>query len=127
EACPEIAPKTMRQAIIQIIVADVSMSLDNVLAVAGAAAQHTAVLMIGLLLSVALMGVAAGLIAGILRRHHWIAHVGLAIILGVGLVYDQARKQGVRGKGDRVRPPLHPAAPGLVDVGGNTSSFATAS
>jgi YjbE family integral membrane protein len=82
---PEIVPKTMRTAIVEIIVADVSMSLDNVLAVAGAAAQHTAVLIIGLLLSVALMGVAAGIIASILKRYHWIAYVGLAIILWVAL------------------------------------------
>jgi YjbE family integral membrane protein len=85
EPVPETVPKTMRQAIVEIIVADVSMSLDNVLAVAGAAAQHTAVLIIGLLLSVALMGVAAGIIAGILKRYHWIAYVGLAIILWVAL------------------------------------------
>jgi len=75
----------MRQAIVQIIVADVSMSLDNVLAIAGAAAQHTAVLIIGLVLSVALMGVAAGLIAGILKRFHWLAYVGLAVILWVAI------------------------------------------
>lgn len=77
--------KTLTQAVIQIVVADVSMSLDNVLAVAGAAAQHTVVLIIGLLLSVALMGVAAGIIAGILKRYHWIAYVGLAVILYVAL------------------------------------------
>ncbi|HVZ01680.1 MAG TPA: TerC family protein [Dongiaceae bacterium] len=85
ELLPGIVPKTMGQAIVEIIVADVSMSLDNVLAVAGAAAQHTWVLIIGLLLSVALMGVAAGIIAGILKRYHWIAYVGLAIILWVAL------------------------------------------
>ncbi len=65
EALPGAGPaKTMRQAIIQIILADVSMSLDNVLAVAGAAGEHMWVLVVGLLLSVGLMGAAATLIAG---------------------------------------------------------------
>ena len=77
--------KTMRQAIIQIILADVSMSLDNVLAVAGAAGEHMWVLVVGLLLSVGLMGAAATLIAGLLKRYHWIAYVGLAIILWVAV------------------------------------------
>src|SRR5690606_26788842 len=73
EALPGAAPaKTMRQAIIQIIIADVSMSLDNVLAVAGAAAHHTWVLVVGLALSVALMGAAATVIASLLKRYHWI-------------------------------------------------------
>jgi YjbE family integral membrane protein len=85
EVLPGVVPKTMTQAIIQIVVADVSMSLDNVLAVAGAAAQHTVVLVIGLLLSVGLMGAAATVIAGFLKRHHWIAYVGLAIILWVAV------------------------------------------
>jgi YjbE family integral membrane protein len=86
EAIPGAAPgKTMRQAIIQIILADVSMSLDNVLAVAGAAGDHTWVLIVGLLLSVALMGAAATVIAGLLKRYHWIAYVGLAIILWVAV------------------------------------------
>jgi YjbE family integral membrane protein len=77
--------KSMRQAIVQIILADVSMSLDNVLAVAGAAGEHMWVLVVGLLLSVALMGAAATLIAGLLKRFHWIAYVGLAIILWVAV------------------------------------------
>jgi YjbE family integral membrane protein len=85
EALPGLVPKTMRQAILQIVIADVSMSLDNVLAVAGAAAQHTTVMVIGLLLSVGLMGAAATVIAGFLKRHHWIAYVGLAIILWVAV------------------------------------------
>lgn len=75
--------KTFRQAAIQIIVADVSMSLDNVLAVAGAAREHPAVLVIGLVLSIALMGLAASFIARLLGRFRWIAYVGLAIILYV--------------------------------------------
>ncbi|BAI75950.1 TerC-like integral membrane protein (plasmid) [Azospirillum sp. B510] len=77
--------KTLGQAVWQIVVADVSMSLDNVLAVAGAAREHLGVLVIGLTLSIALMGLAASLIARILHRHRWLAYVGLAIILYVAL------------------------------------------
>jgi YjbE family integral membrane protein len=84
--------KTMRQAVTQIIVADVSMSLDNVLAVAGVAREHAWVLVFGLVLSVAFMGLAAAVIARLLSRFHWIAYVGLAIILYVALrmIYDGA-------------------------------------
>jgi YjbE family integral membrane protein len=86
EALPGAPPaKTMRQAITQIVIADVSMSLDNVLAVAGAASEHPTVLIIGLVLSVGLMGAAATVIANLLKRFHWIAYVGLAIILWVAL------------------------------------------
>jgi YjbE family integral membrane protein len=77
--------KSLGQAVLQIVVADVSMSLDNVLAVAGAARQHEAVLVFGLVLSVGLMGVAAAVIARLLRRFRWIAYVGLAIIIYVAL------------------------------------------
>jgi YjbE family integral membrane protein len=77
--------KTLAQATWQIIVADVSMSLDNVLAVAGAARDHLEVLVFGLILSIALMGLAASFIARLLQRHRWIAYVGLAIILYVAL------------------------------------------
>lgn len=77
--------KTLRQAIIQIIIADVSMSLDNVLAVAGAAQHHFEALVIGLALSVVMMGVAASFIAGLLHRFRWIAWVGLVIILFVAV------------------------------------------
>ncbi len=69
-----------RRAILQIVVADISMSLDNVLAVAGAARGHLDVLVIGLLLSVALMGAAADLIARLLERWRWISYLGLAIV-----------------------------------------------
>ncbi|HEY1385151.1 MAG TPA: YjbE family putative metal transport protein [Dongiaceae bacterium] len=86
EVLPGAGPaKTVRQAIVQIVVADVSMSLDNVLAVAGAAQEHTVVLIIGLVLSVGLMGAAATVIANLLKRYHWIAYVGLAIILWVAV------------------------------------------
>ena len=77
--------KTFVQAAAQIVVADVSMSLDNVLAVAGAARDHPTVLVIGLILSIALMGVAANYIARLLGRYPWIAYIGLAIILYVSL------------------------------------------
>ncbi|HJR70020.1 MAG TPA: YjbE family putative metal transport protein [Gammaproteobacteria bacterium] len=85
-----LAPKTIRQAAIQIVVADVSMSLDNVLAVAGVAREHQWVLVFGLALSVAFMGLAAAVIARLLARFHWIAYVGLAIIFYVALrmIYD---------------------------------------
>ncbi|WP_448188292.1 TerC family protein [Azospirillum sp. sgz301742] len=77
--------KPMGVAIWQVIVADVSMSLDNVLAVAGAAREHLWVLAIGLVLSVGLMGAAASIIARLLNRFHWIAYIGLAVILYVAL------------------------------------------
>ena len=84
------AQKTMRQAVMQIIVADVSMSLDNVLAVAGAAREHAWVLIVGLALSVAFMGLAAGVIARLLGRYHWIAYIGLVIIfyVAVRMIFD---------------------------------------
>jgi YjbE family integral membrane protein len=81
----EVKGKTLRQAMTQIILADVSMSLDNVLAVAGAAHGRTWVLVVGLVLSVALMGLAAGLIARLLQKHHWIAWIGLLIVLYVAV------------------------------------------
>jgi YjbE family integral membrane protein len=77
--------KTLVQATWQIIVADVSMSLDNVLAVAGAAREHPMVMIFGLALSVAMMGVAASFIARLLQNHRWIAYVGLAVILYVAV------------------------------------------
>jgi YjbE family integral membrane protein len=77
--------KTFAQAAWQIVLADVSMSLDNVLAVAGAAHEHPSVLIFGLVLSVALMGVAASFIARLLNKHRWIAYVGLLVILYVAL------------------------------------------
>jgi YjbE family integral membrane protein len=77
--------KTLAQAAGQIIIADVSMSLDNVLAVAGAAREHPIALIFGLGLSIALMGVAASFIARLLQRHRWIGYFGLAIILYVAL------------------------------------------
>ena len=82
--------KTLRQATIQILVADLTMSLDNVLAVAGAAHDHPWVMAFGLVLSVALMGAAATWIARLLDRHRWIAYVGLILILYVAcmMIWD---------------------------------------
>jgi len=77
--------KTFAQAAWQILIADVSMSLDNVLAVAGAARDHPTALIFGLVLSILLMGLAANFIAGLLVKHRWIAYVGLAIILYVAI------------------------------------------
>jgi predicted tellurium resistance membrane protein TerC len=82
--------KTLRQAVTQILVADVSMSLDNVLAVAGAAKDHPYIMVIGLVFSVILMGVAATMIARLLEKHRWIAWVGLLVILYVAgaMIYE---------------------------------------
>jgi YjbE family integral membrane protein len=77
--------KSFAQAAWQIVVADISMSLDNVLAVAGAARDHPIVLVFGLALSIALMGIAASFIARLLNKHRWIAYVGLVVILYVSL------------------------------------------
>jgi len=79
-------PKTTRQAVMQIILADVSMSLDNVLAVAGIARENMTVLVIGLVLSIAFMGLAAQAISKILERHMWIAWFGIAVIFYVAVL-----------------------------------------
>jgi YjbE family integral membrane protein len=79
------AAKTFAGAAWAVAVADVSMSLDNVLAVAGAARDHPVVLVFGLVLSVALMGVAASIIARYIERYRWIAYVGLAVVVYVAL------------------------------------------
>jgi YjbE family integral membrane protein len=80
-----ISTREMRLAILQITIADLSMSLDNVLAVAGAAMNHVWVLAIGLLLSIALMGLAAAFIANLLQRHPWISYAGFIIVVYVAL------------------------------------------
>jgi YjbE family integral membrane protein len=89
EACAKDSPvsegATMRYAIIQIAAADLSMSLDNVLAVAGAAMHHFWVLVVGLALSVTLMGLAAHMIAHMLNKHRWIAYAGLFIVVYVAI------------------------------------------
>jgi len=82
--------KTVGRAITQIVVADISMSLDNVLAVAGIARDHTWVLVFGLTLSIAFMGFCATVLARWLQRYHWIAYVGLITILyvAVSMIWD---------------------------------------
>ena len=77
------APRSFARAAVQVALADLSMSLDNVLAVAGAARDHPTVLFFGLGLSVTLMAVAANLIARVIERHRWIAYAGLAVIVYV--------------------------------------------
>jgi YjbE family integral membrane protein len=86
--------KTFGQAALQIVAADVSMSLDNVLAVAGAAREHPIVLVFGLLLSITLMGVAANWVARLLQKYRWIAYIGLAIIFYVAceMIYRGAHE-----------------------------------
>lgn len=91
-------PKTFLTALLQILIADLSMSLDNVLAVAGAAREHPAVLVFGLLLSIVLMGMAATYVAKLLHRHPWVGYVGLAIVLFVSLkmIWEGHRQVVVR-------------------------------
>lgn len=88
--------KTVREAIWQVALADVSMSLDNVLAVAGAAGEHMSALVMGLLLSVVLMGVGAALIARLLQRHRWLGYLGLALIayVAVKMIMDGGMEIG---------------------------------
>jgi len=81
----EANAQMVRRAIVQIAAADLSMSLDNVLAVAGAARNHVVVLAIGLCLSIGLMGVAASIIAKLLNKHAWISYAGLFIVLYVAI------------------------------------------
>ncbi|MBV1834105.1 YjbE family putative metal transport protein [Novacetimonas pomaceti] len=79
------APGSLRNAIVRIIVADLSMSLDNVLAVAGAAGEHVGVLVTGLVVSVLMMAIAASLIARLLERYRWISWIGLLVVLAVAI------------------------------------------
>ena len=90
DAAPVKPPKNFRQAVIGVVIADLSMSLDNVLAVAGAAREHPWVLFFGLALSVTLMGLAANAIARLIERHRWVAYIGLAVILYVAgtMIHD---------------------------------------
>jgi len=90
---PPKKPRTMGQALLQILAADLTMSLDNVLAVAGAAREHPMVLIGGLLLSITLMGVAASWIARLLHRFRWIGYIGLAIVVYVAahMIWEGSR------------------------------------
>lgn len=82
--------KSFAAAVWAVAVADVSMSLDNVLAVAGAAREHPGILIVGLVFAVALMGVAANVIAKYIERYRWIAYIGLVVIVyvAVKMIYD---------------------------------------
>ena len=84
------AAKSFTGAVWAVAIADVSMSLDNVLAVAGAARDHPGILIVGLIFAVALMGVAANVIARYIERYRWIAYLGLAVIVYVAfkMIYD---------------------------------------
>lgn len=90
----QIPVKTTGAAVVQIAIADVSMSLDNVLAVAGAARDNAAILAFGLVFSVLLMGLAATFVASILHRFPWLNYIGLAIIALVAtiMIYDGAQQ-----------------------------------
>jgi YjbE family integral membrane protein len=98
---PVKEPLSYRQAIFQIVVADVSMSLDNVLAVAGAAGKSTVVLVIGLAVAIVLMAIASHFIAKLLVRHPWVTWVGLLIILFVALdmIYEGTHEVACKGYG----------------------------
>ncbi len=91
-----IAPKSLGRAMLQIAAADISMSLDNVLAVAGAAGEHPWVLVVGLLISVVLTGIASALIANLLNKYPWIAYAGLAVIayVAVDMIWRGAHEVG---------------------------------
>jgi YjbE family integral membrane protein len=89
-----VKPRSFRQALFQVVLADVSMSLDNILAVAGTARDHIWVLVAGLTLSVALMGVASTIVARVLDRYHWIAWIGLGIVafVAIRMIYDGSQE-----------------------------------
>ena len=113
--------KTFRQAFTQILIADLSMSLDNVLAVAGAAREHPMVLVFGLLLSIALMGIAASWIARLLHRYRWIGYVGLIIVLYVALhMIWQGHRDVVIDLGKT--PEYNAVAPAFLDIDPNSAS-----
>jgi len=90
EGAPVKPAKTFLQAAIQITIADLSMSIDNVLLVASIARENPALLFFGLSLSVVLMALAANLVAGLIQRYHWISYIGLVVILWVAgrMIYD---------------------------------------
>jgi YjbE family integral membrane protein len=107
--------KSFGAALLQIMIADVTMSLDNVLAVAGAAHEHPWIMVFGLVLSIALMGLAATFIARILTKHRWVGYVGLVIVLYVALhmIWDGARSVVVRT--DRMDA-FNASAPAFLDI-----------
>jgi YjbE family integral membrane protein len=110
-----IKRKSFGAALVQIMIADITMSLDNVLAVAGAAHEHPWIMVFGLVLSIALMGVAATFIAKLLTKHRWIGYVGLVIVLyvAVHMIWDGARSVIVRT--DRMDA-FNASAPAFLDI-----------
>ena len=113
---PHVVPaKSFRGALVQIMLADLSMSLDNVLAVAGAAREHPALLVFGLILSIALMGIAASWIARLLQRWRWIGYVGLLVVVYVALhmIWDGYR--GVVIDTNRTAQ-YNAAVPGMLQI-----------
>jgi YjbE family integral membrane protein len=116
-ASPHAKPKpaSLGRALVQILLADLAMSLDNVLAVAGAARQHPVVLAMGLLLSITLTGLVAGLIAKLLHRVRWIGYVGLAIVIYVALhmIWEGTRTVAIDTGETRV---YNKAMPGPLDI-----------
>jgi YjbE family integral membrane protein len=113
---PKVKPaKSFKSAFIQILIADVSMSLDNVLAVAGAAREHPGIMVFGLLLSIALMGIAATWIAKLLHKHRWIGYVGLAIVLYVALhmIWEGHREVVARTNSE---PGYNEVVPDFMDI-----------
>jgi YjbE family integral membrane protein len=108
--------KTFGAALLQIMIADVTMSLDNVLAVAGAAHDHPGIMVFGLILSIALMGVAATFIARLLNKYRWIGYVGLVIVLYVALhmIWDGYRSVVVRTGNLESHDT---SVPGFLDIG----------
>ncbi|HTI66067.1 MAG TPA: YjbE family putative metal transport protein [Caulobacteraceae bacterium] len=116
EPAPTRRPKSFREAFLQILVADVSMSLDNVLAVAGAARENPGVLVVGLVASIALMGLAASWIARLLHTHRWIGFVGLAIVFYVAVhMIWQGHRQVVADLDWTAR--YNAVAPGFLEIG----------
>ncbi len=101
------APKTFGRALLSIIIADVSMSLDNVIAVAGVARHNESIMAFGLVLSVLLMGVAASVIAGVIQKYRWIAYIGIIVIVfaAIRMVWDD---------GHNFFPQFIPAMPGWM-------------
>ena len=107
--------KTFGAALLQIMIADVTMSLDNVLAVAGAAHDHPWIMVFGLILSIALMGLAATFIARLLNKHRWIGYIGLLVVLYVALhmIWDGGRSIIVRTDNTEA---FNAAAPGFLEI-----------
>ncbi|WP_332678701.1 TerC family protein [Brevundimonas sp.] len=108
--------KTFGAALVQIMIADITMSLDNVLAVAGAAHDHPWIMVFGLVLSIALMGVAATYIAKMLHRYRWIGYLGLVIVLYVALhmIWDGYRSTVIRTGNVGQH---NAAVPAMLDIG----------